>query len=162
MASSRNSDGRPITTAVRWCRQPKKRSACWTTSIGAACGKSLVSTPIGKPIPHRVKAGAGGTTCSTIATSSLFLRMLRRSRVPEFDLEQFYVTDAPARARAFMSEEGLPHIDTADSLADAMNSSAIILPGLFGIVGGMPNLMVNGKRRLVANARKKLYRFQAV
>lgn len=82
--------------------------------------------------------------------------------MPEFDLEQFYVIDAPARVRAFVSEADLPHIDTADSLADAMNSSAIILPGLFGIVGGMPNLMVNGKRRLTAGARKKLYRLQAV
>jgi hypothetical protein len=82
--------------------------------------------------------------------------------VPEFDLEQFYMTDAPARVRAFLSEADLPHIDTADSLPDAMNSSAIILPGLFGIVGGMPNMLVNGKRRLVVGARKKLYRFQPV
>jgi hypothetical protein len=82
--------------------------------------------------------------------------------VPEFDLDQFYVTHAPARVRAFLSEADLPHIDTADSLPDAMNSSAITLPGLFGIVGGMPNMMVNGKRRIAVGQRKKLYLFRPV
>jgi hypothetical protein len=81
--------------------------------------------------------------------------------VPELDLEQFFLVDAPARVRAFLDENALPLITTADTLPDAMDSASDV-PSLFGIHGRMPNQMVNGRRRLVAGHRKKLYKFMPV
>jgi len=82
--------------------------------------------------------------------------------VAEFDLEQFFLVDAPARVRAFLSETDLPLIATADTLPDAMDSASAV-PGLFGIHGRMPNKTVDGRRRLVSGTnRKKIYRFMPV
>jgi len=82
--------------------------------------------------------------------------------VPELSLSQFFLVDAPARVRAFVDEARLPLITTADSLHDAMNATAITLPGMFGIHARMPNMPVEGRRRITAGSRKKVFKFQPV
>ena len=81
--------------------------------------------------------------------------------MPELDLEQFFLVDAPARIRAYVDEATLPEIATADSLHDAMEASSEV-PAVFGIHARMPNKAIDGRRRIVAGSRKKLFRFQPV
>jgi hypothetical protein len=81
--------------------------------------------------------------------------------VPELDLQQFFLTDAPARIRAFIDEATLPIITTADTLHEAMEASENV-PAVFGIHARMPNKPVNGRRKLIVGRRTKLYRFLPV